>query len=500
MKKVFKRNTIRKSMIKMHVISLILPIVLMMFYYSISYQHNVIKYLTSEKSTVGTYQSNEIIRMEKVRRSINNIILSDPDILLNEEQAVQMIGQYFKEKSEVISVIIRKNQDIIIYDGLKSEYIDEELTGIISILPDFRAAADEIKEVDAFNITHMVANNNDFYYSNGDEGSVFIIYKFDNMIKKFARRAAGHILFIFLGMLIIYGIYAYRVSKSILDPVNNMLYGMSEIGKKQYKYRIDSSSVKNEMRVLIESFNNMSEELSKTEEEKKKLENLRKDFIDNISHDLKTPLTSIKIHVAAILDGVANSPEKTNSYLNNIVKKTEDMHAMIEELAIYADLENNKEQFNKQEVDFRAFMQDLSDEFSFELENSSNSVAFSYEEKNNYMIEIDIEKMKRAIFNIFENALKYANVEHIKVKSELSLDNSQNIILRIKDNGVGINLENKDRIFEKFYREDKSRNQNNLGSGIGLSITKNVIEKNNGEICVNEQVEDGLEFIIILKR
>jgi len=173
---------------------------------------------------------------------------------------------------------------------------------------------------------------------------------------------------------------------------------------------------------------------------------------------------------------------------------------MIDELSVYADYENGKSIYKKQEVDFRAFMQDLVDEFSYDIEKASGKINFTYEKDNDYKLNIDLEKMKRAVFNIFENALKYAQVENVEINVGLKENDNGEVVLSIRDNGVGVRKENMGKLFEKFYREDEARNQNTAGSGIGLAITKSIVEGNDGRIEADSNNEEGLELIISLKK
>jgi len=505
MNKDIRRMThkrIRRSMLTMFIISLILPIMTLLFYYGFSYQYNPIKYLFGGETQVESLKSGEYSYTEKAGRVISNIIIDNPELISDEDGFVAEVLPYVvTENNKELTIIARREDKIIVYDALRGEYMtDEELEYIVSNLPEFNSGPESKERLYGETNTHMNVGQKDFYFENGDRGTVFSFFKFDNIFKKIARNIAKNVATVFFGTLLIYSLYVYRVSRSIIDPVRNMLQGMGEIEKKNYKYRIDGTKVKNEMIVMIDSFNSMSEELSKTEEKNEQLEQMRKDFIDTVSHDLKTPITSIKIHVEAIRDGVVNSPEKMESYLANILKKTDDMQSMIDELTVYADFENGKSIYRKQDVDFRAFIQDLVDEFSYDIEKVAGKINFTYEKESDYKLNIDLEKMKRAVFNIFENALKYAQVDQVIINVELKENESHEVILSIKDNGVGVKPENMRAIFKKFYREDEARNQNTAGSGIGLAITKSIIEGNNGTIEGNIDNTNGLELIISLKK
>lgn len=501
MKKIkpFRRTRIRSSMMKVFVISLLLPALTLLMYYSFSNQYNLFKIL------IGMDQadvSQEYSYAERVNRILNGIVIDDPEIIFNEKELLDRVLPLvdMEEKHEA-SVLFRRNEGVFYYQELISEDMtDEELKTLSNIMPGFKAGTSLEDEGFGQKANHIILSQLDFYYDNGDKGSIFICYKSSSAAKNIIRRIMGKFFHMFLASLALYSLYAYLVSRSITKPLGNMLIGMKEIEKRNYQYKIDNSKVRNEMGTLIDSFNNMAEKLHESEVQKEKLEDTRNDFINNLSHDLKTPLTSIKMHVEAIKDGVVNTPEKMHAYLSNILKKSDDMKVMLDELKVFSQIETGMEVIKKEKVDFMMFIQDLVDEFSYDLEKIHGKINYSFDNSYDYMINIDLEKMKRAIFNIFENSVKYSSVDLLIVNVNLSKDENHCIVLSIKDNGKGVKQKNLKRLFEKFYREDESRNQNTAGSGIGLAITKAIIESNNGTINARCEGNEGLEIIIILGR
>ncbi len=501
MKKInpFKRTKIRSSMMRVFVISLVLPALTLLIYYSFSSQYNLFKIL------IGIDQgdiSENYLYAEKVGRVLNGIVIDEPEIISNEKELLDMVLPMIDiEKKSDTSVLFRRNDDVFYYPQLISEAMtDEELEILLYTMPEFKSGVFLEDEGFGQKANHVVIGQQDFYYDNGDQGSIVLFYKSSNTAKNIVRAIMSRFMYMFLASLGLYSLYAYLVSRSITKPLENMLIGMKEIEKTNYRYKIDNSRVRNEMGILIDSFNNMAEKLNESEIQKEKLEDARNDFINNLSHDLKTPLTSIKVHVEAIKDGVVNTPEKMDAYLSNILKKSDDMKVMLDELKVFSQIETGVEVIKKEKVDFMMFIQDLVDEFSYDLEKIDGKINYNFDHSYDYMIHIDLEKMKRAIFNIFENSVKYASVDPLIMNVNLTEDENHCIVLSIKDNGKGVKQKNLIQLFEKFYREDESRNQNTAGSGIGLAITKAIIESHNGTINAKCQVNEGLEIIIVLDR
>lgn len=224
----------------------------------------------------------------------------------------------------------------------------------------------------------------------------------------------------------------------------------------------------------------------------RKLENMRKDFVANVSHELKTPLTSIRGFVETLKNGAAENKEVRTKFLDIIDLETSRLSSLIEDLLVLSEIENKKSQ-NKSNIS-------ISDSIVGLCEMLNNLAAMKgiefTSEIEDYLPEVygNESWLKQMIVNLVDNAIKYTDLGG-RVKLSI-LSEGDNITISVKDNGVGISKEHQDRLFERFYRVDKARSRNVGGTGLGLAIVKHVIISFDGSIKVNSTVGEGSEFIV----
>ncbi|MDV4151240.1 ATP-binding protein [Clostridium sp. AL.422] len=223
----------------------------------------------------------------------------------------------------------------------------------------------------------------------------------------------------------------------------------------------------------------------------KRLENIRSQFVANVSHELKTPLTSIK-GFAETLKYVEDSNTR-NKFLDIIDKEAERLTTLINDILILSNIENNnkmkEDKFNPSEV-----IEEVIDMFVNHVNNKEVKIFF----ENNGSKELigDRDKFYQMMLNLVENAIKYSNKE-----SKINIRTYRNKYyeyIEVEDNGIGIPSEDLPRIFERFYRVDKSRAKG--GTGLGLAIVKHIVKMFNGEIYVDSIINEGTKFTIKIRR
>jgi signal transduction histidine kinase len=224
----------------------------------------------------------------------------------------------------------------------------------------------------------------------------------------------------------------------------------------------------------------------------------RKELISNISHDLKTPITAIKGYVEGIKDGIADTPEKMDRYINTIYSKSCDMDNLINELFLFSKLDLKKVNFDFRSIDITAYLKDCIEELKFDLEKRKINLNYNHIKKNIDVIA-DAQKLKRVIMNIIENSIKYMNKDNGKIDIILSEEEAFTVI-EVRDNGKGISNKALPFIFDRFYRGDSYRNTSNGGSGLGLAIAKQIIEEHGGQIWVQSEVNEGTSIFFTLKK
>ena len=283
-----------------------------------------------------------------------------------------------------------------------------------------------------------------------------------------------------IGSIIIISII---ISRSIANPISKVSKMTKFIGEGNYKNEVTYKSNISEIDDLIKAINKLSNELNEQE-------NLRKQLTGDIAHELRTPLTSIKGHLDTIIAGIW---EPTNERLNSINEEVTRIANLVDELRKLAKFDTEKNNLNKEIVNLKNYIKTIS--YNYEGKALEKNILIKYDLEDLEVL-VDKEKFAQVIVNILSNAIKYNNGNsEIYVKTFMK-DNNVNI--SIKDSGIGIPESELKNIFERFYRVDKSRGANEKGMGVGLTISKSIVNAHGGEIKVFSEVNKGSEFIIIL--
>jgi len=244
-----------------------------------------------------------------------------------------------------------------------------------------------------------------------------------------------------------------------------------------------------EISQLIKSFNRMSRRLAKSFDS-------QKGFIENASHEIKTPLSVIQANIDTILDKKGVSKEESKELLLNSKKQIKFMSDLTEDLLLLSSISNVRFSIKFEKIN----MADVIEEAISTLNGSIEKKGFKIERKipdKKYFANGNRTLLIRAITNIIENSIKYSEGEKIDVRVFFK---RENIYISIKDDGRGIPEDKAKEIFERFYRLDKGRSRKEGGSGLGLAITKEIVERHRGSIYVNSEYKDGAEFIIKLPK
>lgn len=278
----------------------------------------------------------------------------------------------------------------------------------------------------------------------------------------------------------------YLLASIMLEPLDNL---NKEIKKKEAE-NIDEEIIfedhGDEISELIKSFNRMSNRLGKSFDSQKQ-------FVENASHELKTPLALIQANIDMAMEDGEVSKEELNELLTNSKKHVKFMNSLVEDLLLMTI----KDDIKKEKINVINFLEEIAKTAT----NKDFSVTFVNNIKQKDKIGVYIEGnevlLQRAIMNIVENSEKYSEGNKLEIKLDKKEDKSD-LIITLTDNGKGIPKEQADKIFERFYRIDKSRSREKGGTGLGLSITKKIIESHDGHIYLNTENKKGAEFVIQL--
>ncbi|MGB8456048.1 MAG: HAMP domain-containing sensor histidine kinase [Anaerocolumna sp.] len=273
------------------------------------------------------------------------------------------------------------------------------------------------------------------------------------------------------------------MSLRLSNPLNKIAKKALSLSEGKYKERLEDASHTKEIEILTETINELSDAL----EHKDKL---RKQLTQDVAHELRTPLTSVQGHMEAMIDGIwAMDTERLNSCYEEIIR----IKKLIGSIENLSGVENDNVLLHIEEFDLSKLMVRLLT--NYENEFLLKNIQVNYKEEP-VTIYADQDKMSQVLNNLLTNALKYSKDEgEITIKAE---KDENGIIIRIKDTGIGIDEADLPHIFDRFYRADKSRNHQTGGAGVGLTITRAIIEAHEGTITVNSRYGQGTEFIISL--
>lgn len=229
-------------------------------------------------------------------------------------------------------------------------------------------------------------------------------------------------------------------------------------------------------------------------------ENYRREFLGNISHELKTPLFTIQGYILTLVDGGALKDKKVREkYLRRAAKGVDRIISIVKDLDLITQFESGIKTVDRSEFNIFDLVDNVFDLLEFESEK--NNISLKLENKNNPLIYVnaDQERILQVLTNLIVNSIKYGS-DNGYTKVIVEDFNKEKVIVRIIDNGEGIEKEHIPRLFERFYRIDKNRSRKKGGSGLGLSIVKHIIEAHNEQIFVKSEIGEGTEFSFTLSK
>jgi two-component system phosphate regulon sensor histidine kinase PhoR len=228
-------------------------------------------------------------------------------------------------------------------------------------------------------------------------------------------------------------------------------------------------------------------------------ETYRREFLGNVSHELKTPLFTVQGYLLTLIEGAANDKEIRNRYLERANIGVERLASIVKDLDMISKLESNELNIQVEPFNILEVVQNVFDLFEMKIKKKNMVLRFDKLYEFPVYALGDPEKIEQVLINLIVNAIKYGEFGGTIMVSIESSDNSK-ILLKVIDNGEGIKTENISRIFERFYRVDKSRSRDQGGSGLGLAIVKHIIEAHKETISLESEYGKGSTFFFTLKR
>lgn len=395
------------------------------------------------------------------------------------------------------------------------EYVETNFSSTFLIIevtensiPKFTTYHDEIENlslVERWLFGNLTEEHNNIQYSlkhhhfeRLDGGTIDVRLKIDSTRLEVAYQVFEKVFFVLYGAfnLILLAVLLAWISNPIKRAIRRLTFTTNEIRKGNLSAKL-SYEEEDDFHELAKSIESMRRSLETSVEKQKILEIEKKELIANISHDLRTPITSIRGYVQGLKDGVARTEETQREYLETIESKTYMIESLLNDLFEITRFDVGSIKLNKQVVNLKNFLTDCVDELESDVTKIGGKLSLHFIIKDT-RVEVDPEKLMRVFINVIENSIKYRNGSPLEIII-LANQDDDGVFINISDNGIGVKDDDLAHIFERFYRSDKSRNLDIMGSGIGLSICKEIIAAHGGRITASANDSHGLTISIRLK-
>lgn len=492
-KRSSKNLKINTRIVLTTLLAILIPVAVIALF-STAFMNMSAVYFNFASVTSNKYSAINQMQWNQTISSISDELLSND----SDEEKIKMINEF-------VSPLEQWNSSIYISKGDKIYYASESLNTIMdkaqSIAP---LNTDEnvyyfgenglviVNRIDSSESPYLLLIVNEDYTASAASSTTAL----SNVL---AGKTGLIMLIVILLFAVSITILSFITSKTILRPIQKIAQGADEIAKGNLDYNIDYEST-NELGQTVDSFNAMRLRLKESIESRSRTEQTKQEMTAGLAHDLRTPLTSIKGYVEGLKDGIANTPEKQQRYLQTIYDSTIQMEKMLDELLTLSKLELNKTANNLSIVNVNEFISDAKNELTEYLEQQN----FLFEVENNCSaeaeIEIDTDAFQRVFLNIISNAVKYKR-QNVKGKVVLTATEYEKVvIMEFADNGIGVAKENLGKIFDAMYRTDPARSKVSQGSGLGLAVCKQIVEQCGGLIWARSHEDSGLSIFISLNK
>lgn len=307
---------------------------------------------------------------------------------------------------------------------------------------------------------------------------------------------------LFLGFSVVVFIIMYLVSKHLLNkfifekinPVYKTIQDLN-VPSHQLRKELENKDLISEVNREVQLWaQKKSLEINKL----KQLEDYRKEFLGNVSHELKTPIFNIQGYVLTLLDGALEDPTINRKYLERTEKSINRLISIVEDLESISKLESKVIQLNIERFNLEKLVTEAFEAHEIRAKKRGIKLVFDMDYDDPVWVEADKKRMYQAISNLVTNSINYGK-EGGRTKISI-MDMNENYLVEVNDNGIGIAKDDIPRIFERFYRVDKSRSRDQGGTGLGLAIVKHIIEAHKQTINVRSSVNEGTSFVFTIKK
>ena len=335
-------------------------------------------------------------------------------------------------------------------------------------------------------------------------GELMLSFNLQHIEKEIAKRRS-QIFGLNLLILIVGIVIANRLSGLLTRPIYKLTGAALKLSQGEWGVQVPVTH-SDEIGILTSTFNQMSESLKKSKEELEKYtrtledqvkvrtseleiqteravqaDQLKSQFLANTSHELRTPLNSIIGFLGLILDGYCNDDKEQKEFIQNAHASAKHLLSLINDVLDIAKIEAGKMELELQDVDLKALFEEVNSLARVQAEQKKLKMAFVCEDEFVPHVYADLNKLKQVMLNLIGNAIKFTDKGSITIRTRVQKDKG-NVLIQVEDTGIGVPLEMQDRLFQKFSQVDGSTARKRGGSGLGLVITKNLVEMMGGEI------------------
>ena len=287
--------------------------------------------------------------------------------------------------------------------------------------------------------------------------------------------------------------FIYRKIKLIYKSIHHL-----KTGRNDPIFPPLFGTVENPIAEVTQDVLNWAQDQAVEIEQLKQNETFRKEFLGNVSHELKTPIFNIQGYINTLLDGAMEDPEVNLHFLTNAARSTDRLAALVEDLESISQLESGYLTMEMEIFDVHDVIKDVFDSMEFMAREKGISFGFKMGSDFPFIVEADKSRIRQVVVNLISNSIKYGNLNGHTIVGLYDMD--ENILVEITDDGIGVNPEHLPRLFERFYRVDRSRSRVEGGTGLGLAIVKHIIEAHNQSINVRSSIGIGTTFGFTLRK
>lgn len=287
----------------------------------------------------------------------------------------------------------------------------------------------------------------------------------------------------------------YRVERFIYRGIEKIFNKVSILDKSVLR----SQPITTDMKTLMNEVHKFATDKKIEIESLKVREEYRREFIGNVAHELKTPLFTVQGYISTLIEGEIEDQNIRDKYLKRAEKGVERLIDIVDDLDMITKLETNELKLDVTRFDIVQEFKEVFEMLELKAEEKDISLMFDKENYRKIFVKADKEKIRRVIVNLVENSIKYGKTKGITEVSFKHLTDNK-LLVRITDNGLGIDKKFISRVFERFYRVESSRSREVGGSGLGLSIVKHIIEAHDEHIYLESKIGEGSEFSFTIQK